>query len=78
LRPRQATVTVIKDDGTREVRNVTVGVTDRVNAAILSGLNEGEKVIAGVQTADAGAGTQRQQQRPGNFRPGIPGLGGFR
>jgi macrolide-specific efflux system membrane fusion protein len=82
LRPRPATVTVVKDDGTHEVRNVTVGVTDRVNAAILSGLNEGEKVIAGMQTADAGAGTQRRQQQPNGFRPpgapGVPGLGGFR
>lgn len=81
LRPRPATVTVVKDDGMHEVRNVTVGVTDRVNAAILSGLNEGEKVIAGMQVADAGAGTQRQQQRPAGLTPpgGLPGrIGGFR
>ena len=76
LRPRPASVTVVKDDGTHEVRSVTVGVTDRVNAAILSGLNEGEKVIAGMQTADAGAGAPRRQQQP--RPPGIPGLGGFR
>ncbi len=77
LRPRPATVTVIKDDGTREVRNVTVGTTDRVNAAILSGLNEGEKVIAGVQTADAANGTPRRPQQ--QQRPGVPGgFGGFR
>jgi len=76
LRPRPATVTVIKDDGPREVRNVTVGTTDRVNAAILSGLNEGEKVIAGMQTADAGAGAPRRQQQGGP--PGAPRIGGFR
>jgi macrolide-specific efflux system membrane fusion protein len=73
---------VVKDDGTQEVRDVTVGVTDRVNAAILSGLNEGEKIIAGVQTADAGARRpqQQQQQRPGQFgAPGLPGrIGGIR
>ena len=80
LRPRPATVTVVKDDGTQEVRNVMVGVTDRVNAAIISGLSEGEKVVAGMQTADAEGGTQRRQQQPGGFRPpGAPGgFGGFR
>jgi len=77
LQPRAATVTIAKDDGTRETRDVTVGVTDRVNAAVLSGLNEDEKVIAGMQTADAGAGPRRPQQQQPAFRPpGAPG--GFR
>jgi len=75
LRPRPATVTVVKEDGTQEVRNVTVGVTDRVNAAILSGLSEGENVVAGTQQADAGDARPRGQA--GGFRP--PGVfGGFR
>jgi macrolide-specific efflux system membrane fusion protein len=43
---RPATVTVVKDDGSMETRDVTVGVTDRVTAAILSGLKEGERVVA--------------------------------
>jgi macrolide-specific efflux system membrane fusion protein len=68
-------VTVVKEDGTQEVRNVTVGVTDRVNAAILSGLSEGENVVAGTQQADAGDARPRGQA--GGFRP--PGVfGGFR
>ena len=77
LRPRPATVTIVRDDGTQEVRDVTVSVTDRVNAAIVSGLNEGEKVVAGMQTAANDSGTPRRQQqaRP----PGVPGgFGGFR
>jgi len=84
LRPRPATVTVVKDDGMHEVRDVTVGVTDRVNAAILSGLNEGEKVVAGMQVAGADGGTQRQQRpngfgAPGGVPGGLPGrIGGFR
>jgi len=46
---RPATVTVLHDDGSREVRDVVVGVTDRVTAEIVSGLAEGEKVIAGME-----------------------------
>jgi macrolide-specific efflux system membrane fusion protein len=63
---RPATVTVIKEDGSTEVRNVVVGVTDRVNAAILSGLSPGEEVVAGTQTGAA---------RP---RGGANGQGGGR
>jgi macrolide-specific efflux system membrane fusion protein len=70
--PRAATVTVVNDDGMQDTRNVTVGVTDRVTAEILSGLSEGENVIAGTQTASTRAA--RPQARP----PGVPGLGGFR
>src|SRR5258705_8129528 len=48
-RARPATVTVIHEDGSQEMRNVVVGVTDRVNAEIVSGLSEGEKVVAGME-----------------------------
>jgi macrolide-specific efflux system membrane fusion protein len=78
VKPRPATVTVVKDDGTQEVRDVMVGVTDRVNAAILSGLSEGEKVAAGTQQADAGDGRPRGGQAGGFRPPGAPPLGGFR
>jgi len=74
LRPRAATVTVVKDDGTQETRDVMVGVTDRVNAQILSGLEEGEQVIAGQEVATTRGA--RPAPRPG--QPGIPGVGGFR
>ncbi|WP_348653686.1 efflux RND transporter periplasmic adaptor subunit [uncultured Psychrobacter sp.] len=38
-------VRVLKDDGTVEERTVEVGIDNRVNAQILSGLKEGEEVI---------------------------------
>ena len=78
LVPRPATVTVVKDDGTQETRNVTVGVTDRVTAEILSGLEEGEKIVEGVQTANARG--VRPAGRAGGIGtpPGVPGIGGFR
>ena len=46
---RPAEVTVVHDDGMQEVRKVLVGVTDRVNAEIVSGLSEGENVIVGME-----------------------------
>ena len=77
VRPRPATVTLVKDDGTEETRNVTVGVTDRVSAQILSGLTEGEKVVAGFESASND--TPRAQQAGGfGGPPGLPRLGAFR
>ena len=75
LRPRAATVNVVKDDGSQETRDVMVGVTDRVNAQIISGLEEGEQVVAGQEVA-ATRGARPGAPRPG--QPGIPGVGGFR
>lgn len=65
--PRPALVTVVKDDGTREERQVMVGLTSRVSAEIISGLQEGEQVIAGVIQPDAPA----QPQQQGGGIPGI-------
>jgi macrolide-specific efflux system membrane fusion protein len=74
--PRNATVTVVKDDGTREDRNVTVGVTSRVAAEVLSGLTVGEQVVAGILQANAPAAPAQQGGFPGGGFPG--GGGGFR
>jgi macrolide-specific efflux system membrane fusion protein len=43
---RPATVTVLLPSGTRETRNVVVGVSNRIQAEILSGLKEGDTVLA--------------------------------
>lgn len=71
--PRPAWVTVVKDDGSTETRRVRVGVSNRVSAEILSGLAEGERVVAGTRQADAPS-RAGQQQRGGNR--GGPGGGG--
>src|SRR5882672_4798777 len=73
-RSRAATVTVVKEDGSQETRDVMVGVTDRVNAQIVSGLAEGEQIVSGQEVATTR--TARPQQRPAP--PGLPGAGGFR
>jgi macrolide-specific efflux system membrane fusion protein len=49
---RAAEVTIVREDGTQEIRAVQVGVTDRVNAAIVSGLSEGEAVVVGMEPHD--------------------------
>ena len=73
-RARPATVTVVKDDGTQETRDVTVGVSDRVNAQVVSGLSEGEMVVVGTDVAPANGA--RTAQRPNVPRPpGLPGVG---
>jgi len=46
--PTRATVIVANEDGSFEQRNISVGVTTRVSAEILRGLNEGEQVVAGI------------------------------
>jgi macrolide-specific efflux system membrane fusion protein len=48
---RPAEVTVVHEDGSQETRKVQVGVTDRVNAEIVSGLSEGEDVVIGMQSS---------------------------
>ena len=58
-------VRVLSDDGTVEPRTVEVGIDNRVNAQILSGLKEGEQVIIGEGNANASG--------KGGGRTRIPG-----
>lgn len=62
-----AKVTVMKDDGTREEREVVIGLTSRVNAEVVSGLAAGEKVVAGIVQNDAPAAATNTNNN--NFRP---------
>lgn len=70
-RRRPATVTVILPSGTNEVRNVVVGVSNRVDAEIISGLAPAERVIAGTRAA-----TSVKTARP-IAASGGAGAGGF-
>ncbi len=76
--PRMAMVTVVKDNGDTEEREITIGKTDRVNAEVLAGLMEGEKVIAGmIQPVTANANDNNNNNRNrGGFGGG--GFGRFR
>ena len=44
---RRATVEAVRDNGETETREVVVRTMDRVNAEVLSGLAEGDRVVAG-------------------------------
>jgi len=61
-RPQRFVVRVVGADDGVEDREITVGVTNRVMAEVLSGLNEGDRVVIGRQ-APAG-GQQPQRPRP--------------
>jgi macrolide-specific efflux system membrane fusion protein len=58
----QATVQVVGDDGEPRERQVTVGVTNRVQAEILDGLEEGERIVSSPRTA-GGQGDDSRARR---------------
>ena len=64
-RPRPYLVRVVGKDGQVEERRVTVGVTNRVQAQVLSGLEPGESVVVG--TSDDGE--KKAAPRAGAPRP---------
>ena len=71
--PRPATVTVMNAAGSHEDRQVMVGVTSRIAAEVVSGLREGEQVIAGIVQADAEEATATQNRSPAlRFGGGRP------
>ncbi len=74
--PRPATATVMKADGTREERQVMIGVTSRVSAEVISGLAVGEEVIAGILPNQSNAAGTTTNNNQNNNRNGFPG-GGF-
>ncbi|MDT3671968.1 MAG: efflux RND transporter periplasmic adaptor subunit [Aromatoleum sp.] len=61
--PRQRTVRVATAAGTLEERRVEVGVTNRVEAQVLAGLEEGERVVSGVALEAGGPAGARRPPR---------------
>jgi macrolide-specific efflux system membrane fusion protein len=64
--PSRFAVRVMKDDGSIEERHVTVGVTNRVSAQVVDGLQPGEKVVVGVRSQGAAPASQRPPGGPGS------------
>ena len=81
--PRQGKVRVVAADGSISDREVTIGVTSRVTAEVISGLSEGEQVVAGIAQAAAPEGQRNNgnnnfnQFNNNNFNRGFPGGNNF-
>lgn len=71
--PRQAKVKVMAEDGTIEERDVTIGISNRVHAEVLSGLKEGDRVIAGVREPERRPASTPQGTGLGQQNMGGPG-----
>ena len=72
-RVRQAKVKVMLEDGTIEERDISIGISNRVHAEVLSGLKEGDRVVAGTREAE----TQNRTGNPQRSGVGQPqGMGG--
>ncbi|MCE9523541.1 MAG: efflux RND transporter periplasmic adaptor subunit [Alphaproteobacteria bacterium] len=67
--------TVVSASGAREERDVTIGVANRVAAEVVSGLNEGERVVAGTKPTSTSTSPSTQRNRQGGAGGGG---GGFR
>ena len=57
---RSSTVTVARADGTLEQRSIETGISNRVQVQVLSGLNDGERVVSGTLS-----GTANTRRTPG-------------
>lgn len=70
-RPARAEVTVVAPSGATQTRPVEVGVRNRVSAEIVSGLQEGEKVVVDAASATNGSrapnATRRGMRMPPMF-----------
>jgi len=73
---RLATVQVANDDGSFEEREIMVGVTSRIAAEVISGLEVGDKVVAGILQGVAGAAGPNGEQT--DRREMFRAMGGFR
>lgn len=71
----QPTVTVIKEDGSREIRNVQVGITDGEIIEIVEGVQEGETVSINEMEYES-AWRKRMEERSGGRPPMPGGMGG--
>lgn len=62
--PRPALVNVVDEQGDQATRQVLIGVTSRITAEVVAGLEEGEQVVSGVIQMQRPAGFSRESGRP--------------
>ncbi len=70
---RLANVTVVNPDGSQEQREIMVGVTSRIAAEVISGLEVGDKVVAGIIQG----GPVGPPQNGNDQRRAFRAIGGF-
>lgn len=63
----QAQVQLVREDGSIETRDIRIGVTSRIAAEVLSGLEAGDQVVAGIVQTDSRE-SSRPPDRPFAFR----------
>ncbi len=73
--PREGTVKVVTADGKLEERKVQVGISNRVQVQILSGLREGEKVVAGLKPPPSATRNDAQRNALQGQNGMPPGMG---
>ena len=76
--PRSGTVKVIDQDGKVEQRKVELGVTNRVQMQVVSGLAEGDTVIIGMKLPPSTKRTQAAAGQQGGMPPGMGAAGAAR
>jgi membrane fusion protein, macrolide-specific efflux system len=64
----RATVQVVNPQGQAELREIRVGISNRIQIQVLQGLSEGEQVIVGEQSSNRSAGTERRTAPLGTMR----------
>jgi len=60
---RRATVKVATADGSLQDRQIEIGVSSRIQAQVLSGLEEGERVVSGMAVSDKDKGATNSTPR---------------
>lgn len=61
---REVRIKVLLPDGRIEERKITLGVSNRIHAEVISGLEDGEKVIAGVREPEKPRGDSSASRQP--------------
>ncbi|GAA0609045.1 efflux RND transporter periplasmic adaptor subunit [Paenochrobactrum glaciei] len=61
------TVTVMTASGTTQEKSVEIGIRNRVQAQVLSGLEDGDTVVISNAAADQAGANRRNNRRPGMF-----------
>jgi macrolide-specific efflux system membrane fusion protein len=70
ITPQPAMATVVEADGTHVQKQILIGVSSRVAAEVLAGLDAGDQVVAGIIQRQLPNQAARPGGPTGGFRPG--------